>query len=195
MVALVDALTNAATVADRVSITEARALAADHLAATGAVTELSLERFTGLWARFDRFAGRVCGVGLVQEVDHDIVAAFLRARTTTGSLPAASTVRARVTAVRLLFRVLRQLRLATSDPTLDVELPRRSYPGFRPLVDDEIDRCRWAALATTAVTRDPAVWAHRRAVVDEHGLRGVRNVRPGRSRSNSGSATPTATVR
>lgn len=158
LAAMTRAMANAAAVSSLLTLSEARTLATSHLAATDEVTELSLERFSGLWARFDRFADRVCGVVLIQDIDREIVAAFLRARTTTGSLPAASTVRVRLTALRLLFRVLRQLRLATSDPTLDVELPRRSYPGFRPLVDDEIERCRWAALATTVVTRDPAVW-------------------------------------
>jgi len=159
MAALTGALAGAAAVSSQVTLGGARTLAAEHLTATGALTTLSLERFSGLWGRFQRFAERVCGVVLVAEVDEPVVRDFLGARTSTGGLPSVSTARARLTAVRLLFRALRELRLADSDPTLDIRLARRSYPSVRALTDKEVEACRWASLATLVATREPAVWA------------------------------------
>jgi len=87
LAALAEALDRAAEVAPTVTLTAARTLAADQLAATGAVTPLSLERFAALWARFDRFAERGFGVKLVADVDAGVVRAFLRARTSAEARP------------------------------------------------------------------------------------------------------------
>ena len=65
----------------------------------------------------------------------------------------------RRSAVRLLFRIWRDLGLAEGDPTLDLRLPRRSSLATRPLTADEVAMCRWASLATATETRLPAVWA------------------------------------
>ena len=159
MAALRMALDNAAVRSTRLTLAEARTMVAEHLTATGAVTALSLERFTGLWARFQRFVERIQGVVLVADVDASVVRAFLDARTSAGGLPSVSTARARLAAVRLLYRVLRELRLADNDPTLDIRLERRLYPRVRALTDREADACRWASLATLVATREPAVWA------------------------------------
>jgi integrase/recombinase XerC len=61
--------------------------------------------------------------------------------------------------MRLLFRIWRDVGLADSDPTLDLQLPRRSALQIRPLTDDEVALCRWASLVTVSQTRLPAVWA------------------------------------
>ena len=159
MAALSEALAGAAEVASRLTIADARLMVTEHLASTDIVTALSLERFTGLWARFERFAERAHGIVCVSEVDAQTVGAFLKARTTTGGLPSVSTSQIRLAAVRLLFRVLRELRLAYGDPTLDLRVPRRRYPDLRALTDKEVEACRWASLATLVGTREPAVWA------------------------------------
>lgn len=159
LAALTQALADAAAASSGVTLGEARAVVAEHLTATGAVTPLSLDRFSGLWARFQRYAERIHGIVLVAEVDGAVVREFLDTRTSTGGLPSVSTARARLTAVRLLYRVLRELRLADHDPTLDVRLEHRSYPSVRALTDQEVEACRWASLATLIATREPAVWA------------------------------------
>jgi len=136
----------------------ARTLVAEHLTATGTVSPLSLERFITLWARFDRYADRGFGARLVADVDIGMVRDFVSAPTSAGR-PSPATSHLRRTAVRLLFRVLRDLRLATTDPTLDLVLPPRTQRALRPLTDEEVELCRWASLGTIIATRRPAVWA------------------------------------
>jgi integrase/recombinase XerC len=154
-----DALSAAADAAPTVTLTAARTVAAEHLAATGAVTPLSLERFVALWSRFDGFALKSHGATLVADVDVTVVTAFVQARTSRGHRPSPATSHLRRTALRLLFRVLRSLRLAKTDPTLDLALPSRTSTRARPLTDEEVELCRWASLGTVVATRLPAVWA------------------------------------
>lgn len=141
------------------SLSEARQFAARHVCETGILTELSAERMLTLWTRFERFAVRGHGVLTVGEVSDALARAFVVARTTKGSPPSVATQHLRRSALRLLFRVLREFRVCTSDPTIDVLLPPRSQVPFRPLTDDEVDLARWASLSTLTMTRRPAVWA------------------------------------
>ncbi len=110
------------------------------------------------WRRLSVFAAR-SGVGGADDVTPALVESFVRARSADGSAPTVVAMHWRRSAVRLLFRVLRELSLATGDPTLDLALPRRSRLTVRPLTDDEIALCRWASLASASETRLPAVWA------------------------------------
>lgn len=157
--AVADALSRAADIAPVVTLMAARTLVAEHLTATGALAPLSLERFIALWARFDRYADRGFGAKRVADVDIGMVRDFVSAPTSAGARPSAATSHLRRTAVRLLFRVLRDLRLATTDPTLDLVLPPRTQRALRPLTDEEVELCRWGSLGTIIATRRPAVWA------------------------------------
>lgn len=65
----------------------------------------------------------------------------------------------RRTAVRMLFRVARDLGLVEGDPTLDLELPARERGKFRALTDEEVALCRLASVASLEETRLPAAWA------------------------------------
>lgn len=144
---------------ERVSIRAARLLVAEQLRISGTLTGLSSERFLSLWERFERFAAMRNGVTVVDEINASLVAAFVDARSTSGDRPSVSTRHLRRAALRLLFRQFRQLGVMEGDPTLDLALPRRSEREGRPLTDEEVEAGRWASLATTVATRQPAAWA------------------------------------
>ena len=110
------------------------------------------------WRRFAEFAISSHSSRLVADLTPETVGDFVRARHDDGSLPSTATMHWRRSAIRLLYRILRDLDLADGDPTLDLHLPPRSSLATRPLTDDEVAVCRWASLATTAETRLPAVW-------------------------------------
>jgi integrase/recombinase XerC len=111
------------------------------------------------WHRFGRFASAgssSCGPAAVPSAT---ATAFVQARQDDGSIPSVAAMHWRRSAVRLLYRVWREVGLAEGDPTLDLHLPKRSSLGTRPLTDDEIALCRWASLSSATNTRLPAVWA------------------------------------
>ncbi len=141
-----------------VGLAEGRRFAEQELRERNQITELSGIRFFSLWARFERFA-RANGVMSVDEVTPELASGFVRARTSTGDHPSVATMHNRRAALRLLFKVLREFRLANADPTLDLGLPPRSSLAVRPLSDDEVELCRWAALSTFVPTSEPAIWA------------------------------------
>ena len=111
------------------------------------------------WDRFAAFAVSGYDARGVEDLDAEIVRAFVHARHEGGATPSTAAMHWRRSAVRLLFRIWRDLGLTEGDPTLDLRLPRRSSLATRPLTDDEVAMCRWASLATATETRLPAVWA------------------------------------
>jgi integrase/recombinase XerC len=153
------ALDDAGRAAGAVPLLDAIAVAAEHTALNGRLDALSGDRLVTLWRRFGQYATAGLGVASVREVDANVVDRFLEASTLQKRAPSVATQHLRLTAVRLLFRVLRELRLATTDPTMDVSLPPRKSLPVRALTDDEVELCRWASLNTTAKTRRPTVWA------------------------------------
>ncbi|GAG48547.1 unnamed protein product, partial [marine sediment metagenome] len=62
-------------------------------------------------------------------------------------------------AVRLLFRVAREIGLTDADPTVDLTLPARPDSAARPLLDEEVQVCRAVSLHSLDETRLPAGWA------------------------------------
>ncbi len=124
--------------------------------------KLSVEsepRVLGLFERFGAFVGRAFGVARLGEVSDEHVEAFVRASTVAGQMPSAATMRLRRSALRLLFRTARELRLVEGDPTVDLVLPSRTNEAARPLTDDEVDRCRRVCLHDLASTRLSVAWA------------------------------------
>lgn len=111
------------------------------------------------WHRFGRFASSGRASGGPAAITPAMAMAFLHARHDDGSLPSLAAMHWRRSAIRLLFRVWRDLCLAEGDPTLDLRLGKRSSLATRPLTDDEIALCRWASLSTSTETRLPAIWA------------------------------------
>jgi integrase len=97
---------------------------------------------------------------------------FLGAVGVNGCPAELNTMHARRTALRMLFRALRELGYPTGDPTLDLQLPPRTATSARPLTDVEVTLCRttarlgeagsvslhravtWALGETTAVTSE-----------------------------------------
>lgn len=73
--------------------------------------------------------------------------------------PSLGTRHFRRAAVRLFFKTARALGLCEHDPTMDIELARRSEGHARPLTDDEVAAGETAALWTLDLTRLPAAWA------------------------------------
>lgn len=121
-----------------------------------------------------RFARRLAqqGVTTPAEITTAHAQGFIEAPTRTGQPPELTTRHARRTALRMMFRTLRELGYDVGDPSLDLHLPPRSDTTARPLTDLEVTLCRassrmgeaggrslhravcWALGETTAVTSE-----------------------------------------
>lgn len=154
---VLEVLAEAGALTADLSLREARVFAAERLR-DRQLTDLSTDRLTTLWARFERFAW-AHDVRLVSDVTPDLVGRFVRSRTTGRSAPSTATMHLRRAAIRLLFKVLREFGIDVVDPTLDIALPSRSGIAARPLTDEEVQACRWAALSTVGATRQSTVWS------------------------------------
>ncbi|MCU1497281.1 MAG: integrase [Acidimicrobiales bacterium] len=142
-----------------VPLDQAVAFAIDRTASAGLIAPASLATFARTWRGFARFARLACDAPDVPSVDSTVVARFMRAPTATKRAPSPATQQLRRTALRFLFRLLRDNGLANADPTLDLDLPGRPSPNVRPLTTAEVERCRLAAAGTLTATREPAAWA------------------------------------
>lgn len=137
------------------------------------LSEQSLRRITPLLERFCWFATAADSTCLA-EITPAVAERFVRARTSKQrAAPSAATMHARRSAVRLLFRIGRQLGLCDWDPTADLELPPRSGSQARPLTDEEVSLCRSASLSSLEATRLPAAWALAEATVRSGELHAV----------------------
>lgn len=94
-------------------------------------------------ARFTTRAS-VQGARTVRDLTPAVCASFVHAYGQSGRPPELATQHARRTIVRTYFRTLRDLGLASGDPTLDLALPPRTTVAARPLTDDEVIACRYA---------------------------------------------------
>jgi site-specific recombinase XerD len=130
----------------------------------GGLTEQSGDRLLALITRFLSFVERGFGTPL-DEVARDQVEAFVFAPSSDGRLPSVATSHLRRSAVRMLFRVMREHGVLEHDPTLDVRLPPRTSLHARPLCDDEIALGRSFSFQTLRDSRQPAAWALAEATV------------------------------
>lgn len=107
-------------------------------------TALTLSKMT---ETAHRFAGRLSaqGVRSFTQVTPGQAAAFVLAPLADGRPPEIPTRHFRRTAVRTLYRTLRQLRYDVGDPTLDLTLPPRGQQVARPLTPEEVTLCRACA--------------------------------------------------
>lgn len=105
----------------------------------------TLERLAGL---ITRFANRLIATGVESLLDATLAdcEGFIWAPTKRNAAPSMHTVHLRRTAVRGLFRALRQLEPDFVDPTTHLDLPSKGDPRARPLTDDELMSLRVAAL-------------------------------------------------
>ena len=118
----------------------------------------SLPRVLDLIDRFRQFVARSFDTETIGDVTPKNARDFVVAPSGKRE-PAVATMHFRRSAVRLLFRVARELKLADGDPTLDLELPPRSSRKLRPLTDEEVALCRSFSLHTLLSTRPSATWA------------------------------------
>ncbi len=128
----------------------------------GGLSALSLSKIGGLAAAFIRYA-RASGRHTLREADDAKLARdWIEAdvRTQDGYGPAQlPTMHNRRNALRLLYAAARELRLAESDPTIDLELGKREYNQRRRLCDSDVWLCRSASVETPRETLQPAAWA------------------------------------
>lgn len=122
------------------------------------LSEQSLPKVRDAFRRFERFIRATQGVGELRAVTPEAALAFVASPHAEGE-PAIATKHLRRCAIRLLFRIARELGLAEGDPTLDLRLPPRSSLQLRPLTDDEIAVGRSFSLETLSSTRPSAAWA------------------------------------
>ena len=109
--------------------------------ASGDFTEQTLARATETVTRFLR---RVTAQGVisVEGITAEHCRGFLTAPTVDGRSPELTTQHARRTALRMMFRTLREMGADVGDPTLDLHLPPRTGTAARPLTDEEVTLCR-----------------------------------------------------
>ncbi len=132
---------------------------AAYLVAEGSVTEQSFERLVELMERFAAFVSAGHGLSDLRAANRAVVDEFVDAPTSQGERPSATVRHLRRCAVRMLFRVGREIGVVESDPTMDLGLPARRPPAPRPLTDAELERCRAAAMYDFDGTRLSTAWA------------------------------------
>lgn len=116
-------------------------------------------RVAALLEQFVAFAQTGYGVDIPQAVTADLAAAFVHAPLVGGTDPSVPLMHLRRSALRLMFRAMRQSGVPVGDPTLDIELPARSQVSTRPLGDDEVTLCRAQAMWSLTDSRRAAAWA------------------------------------
>ncbi len=128
---------------------------------SGDYSDQSRAKLLDILDRFERFLAVGHWIDSLSQVTRAHVELFAVAPTSgdPSAEPASATMHLRRSAVRLLFRLARDVGLTVGDPTLDLELPPRARRHVRPLTDAEIIRCRSASLHTSTETRLPAAWA------------------------------------
>jgi hypothetical protein len=106
-----------------------------HLVETGDYVDATLEKATGLIARFIKYSERRFGITDVRALCQEHVLAFIDAPVLGDELRSAGgrTKDNRRWAIELWFRTLRGLDLYVGDPFLDVERSRRPASASRPL--------------------------------------------------------------
>jgi len=172
-----EALRVAAVRRAHATIPEAIALIASHFIATREIEEQANAR---MLAEIGRFCAYLEALGLdaldavTESQVRDFVAQPIQRRGGLWDEASISTKHTRRSAVRLLFRTARSLHLATSDPSIDVDLPPRSSRKTRPLTDDEEALGRIWAQPTLNSTRHPAAWALAQATATSSELAALR---------------------
>jgi integrase len=150
---------------------------AETLRDSARLSEQSERRLLQLMLRFLRYLEHGYGITALSEVAAEHVRGFVLASSggDEAMVPSVATSHLRRSAVRLLFRLLREASAVEHDPTLDVLLPPRSSLAARPLSDDEIALGRSFSSRTLGETRQPAAWALAEATARTSELSAIRN--------------------
>lgn len=117
------------------------------------------QRLLKVLDRFSAFARAGFEVVACGDVSPVIVSEFVHAVTVDGVRPSIPLMHFRRSALRVMFRSLRQSGYDVGDPTLDLVLPPRSQLRTRALVDDEVLLCRGHSRWAVGDLRRAAAWA------------------------------------
>ena len=133
-------------------------LVISHLAELGAMAPVSLIRVADLIRGFTNYLA-ASGVESTGDISEAHASAFVRSLTRSKTEPSLATMHLRRTALRILFREAKALGVLSVDLAGSIPLPPRSYRDLRPLMDNEIDRCRSFAEHMEGETRYAIAWA------------------------------------
>ncbi|MPZ68288.1 MAG: hypothetical protein GEU71_02020 [Actinobacteria bacterium] len=124
-------------------------------------TDQTVQRMAEIMTRFVTYLEKGHGIRSIADVAEEHAEGFIFASTGISGRgrPTPATMHLRRSALRLYFRIARELGMSIGDPTLDLLLPARSSLATRPLTDDEITLGRSFSLNTLNATRRPAAWA------------------------------------
>ena len=125
------------------------------------LADQSTYRMTELMTNFVGYVEKGHQVRRASEICEDHIEGFVFAPVvgSRSRRPSTATMHLRRSAVRLYFRIGRELALLEGDPSLDLVLSPRSSLAMRPLTNDEIVLGRTFSLHTLSATRQPAAWA------------------------------------
>ncbi|MDP9342527.1 MAG: site-specific integrase [Actinomycetota bacterium] len=130
------------------------------LASLAGTTTMQLGTLRGRTVRilsFASFAG-AHGMRHLDQVTPEVAKGFIESRRASGAPASPSERLSRLSSLRLLYRVARELHLATSDPTLDIKHTPEGRVSTRPLTDAEVERARSHAVRP-GETRRAVCWA------------------------------------
>jgi integrase len=133
-------------------------LVVSHLAELDTMAPVSLMRVADLIRGFANYLA-ASGVGSAGDISEASASAFVRSLTRSKTEPSLATMHLRRTALRTFFREAKALGALSVDPTTSITLPPRSYGDLRPLIDEEIERCRSFAQRMEGETRYAVAWA------------------------------------
>lgn len=130
--------------ADDVAIADLHEVVIALWSESGAFTEQTLLRSGETVSRFTARL-RAQSVDYASAITAGHCDGFIHARGRNGLPPELATMHARRTALRMMFRALRDTGWPIGDPTLDIRLPPRSSTPARPLTDGEVTLGRAAS--------------------------------------------------
>lgn len=131
-------------------------------AAAGDMSAQTLNKFTLLMSRFDRYAyayGALTCADVTPDLVRDFTVAYGRDRQGVEAPPSVSTQHQRRSVVRLWARDAIAAGYLLADPTLHLDLPPRSPSQTRPITDDEVALIEYQAESWATPTRHAATVA------------------------------------
>ena len=131
-------------------------------AAAGDMSPQTLDKFTLLMSRFDRYAdawGAVTCADVTPDLVRDFTVAYGRDRRGAEAPPSVATQHQRRSVIRLWARDAIAAGYLLADPTLHLDLPPRSRSLTRPVTDDEVALIEYQAESWSTHTRHAATVA------------------------------------
>lgn len=154
----------AAAMSDTALSTAIRAIVATwhERAAAGDMSPQTVDKFTLLMSRFDRYAdawGAVTCADVTPGLVRDFAVAYGRDRRGAEAPPSVATQHQRRSVIRLWARDAIAAGYLLADPTLHLDLPPRSRSLTRPVTDDEVALIEYQSESWSTPTRHAATVA------------------------------------